>query len=128
MIEAAFRQICQEAVEAQAHYVVLMQKIPFYGGPEEGGWWGNDYRVVAYQSCSTAEEAELIRVRVLKLAEELTQQERVSHGEYCLRQTEWLDARGLEDDYLREDDGPTEFYVSVTDTIPRDECESRHWE
>ena len=38
----AFHQICKEAKPAKSHHVSLYANEPFYGGPEEGGWWGSD--------------------------------------------------------------------------------------
>lgn len=48
-LAAAFDAVlAAEAKEPEEWYVVLMERVPFYGGPEEGGWWGSDSVVVKY--------------------------------------------------------------------------------
>ena len=42
MINEAFFNICREAKPAKSSYVSLYVNVPYYGGPEEGGWWGSD--------------------------------------------------------------------------------------
>lgn len=49
-------------------YVSLYAKTPFYGGPEEGGWWGHDVVLVSHQSVSSAEEAEAVKARLKYIA------------------------------------------------------------
>lgn len=67
-IEDAFRHICKDAKPATGAYVCLMESVPYYGGPEEGGWWGRDRVVVAYQWFETEEGAEAAREAVVALA------------------------------------------------------------
>lgn len=117
----AFYAVCKEAktvTAANIWYVCLMESIPYYGGPEEGGWYGRDNVVVAYQECLSEHQAQTLADEVHKLALELTENERRSYGERCLFETEWLEARGLDDSYLPEPDGPSEFSVCVFNEFP----------
>ena len=125
----AFFTVCNEAKPAQGHYVSLYVDVPFYGGPEEGGWWGHDCSLVAYQWCSTEEEVEAKREAVEKLAKEKSEQAKREFGEHCLRQTEWLEARGLDDSFLPEVDGEERYYVVIEDTPGSQESQGcRHYE
>jgi hypothetical protein len=127
-IQEAFNKVCTEAKQAETWYVVLMTSAPFYIGPEEGGTWGRDTIVEAYQAFQTEEGAEAAAEAVRKLAEEMTAEERTAYGKQCLAEMEWLDARGLDADYLRESDGPEEYYVMVTQGLPENSYGCRHYE
>jgi hypothetical protein len=126
-IAKAFHKVCSEVKEAVGHYVVLMETAPYYGGPEEGGWCGEDKVVVAYQKYATKEAADNAAKAVEKMAEELNQEAKKTYGKQCLLETEWLEARGLEDSYLKEPDGETVYSVYVTDTLPENKYGSRHY-
>ena len=94
-------------------YVTLYATVPFYGGPEEGGGGGSDTSVEAtawYPSRSQAERA-LNAVRAA--AETRSAEAKNRFGEQCLRQWEWLEARGLEDDFLPEVDGEDGYYAAI---------------
>lgn len=41
-----------------------------YGGPEEGGWWYNNYHLKAYRICRTEEEATKTRKEMQKCVDE----------------------------------------------------------
>lgn len=127
-LREAFEKVCSEAKQAEGHYVVLVEIVPYYGGPEEGGWWGRDTEVIAYQWYPTEEQAEAAAVEVRKFAKELEANARREHGDQCLREMAWLDARGLDADYLPEPDGPSEYSVQVSDTLPEPTRGSRHYE
>ena len=116
MIEETFFEICRDAAPAKGAYVSLYLSIPFYGGPEEGGWWGQDTVLVAYQSFPTKEQAEKALEKVRSLAEERNKEEIKSYGNHCLRQSEWLDARGLDDDFLPEPDGERKYWSIMEDS------------
>ena len=128
-LQAAFDHVCSSAVKAEGFFVTLYENCPYYGGPEEGGWWGSDTRLVASQHFSLEEDADKAKEAVEKMAEDLTKQSRREHGQACLDSMEWLEARGLDADYLPEPDGESKFWVTVEKT--RGECEStgsRHYE
>jgi hypothetical protein len=113
---------------ASTHYVTLMERVPFYGGPEEGGWWGEDHRIVAYQAFSTEEAAQAAFNGVQTLAAELSAEARTEFGKRCLRESAWLEARGLDDNFLPEPDGDSEFYVLMSEGLPEESHGSRHYE
>lgn len=118
-LQAAFEAVCKNAAEAgSGKYVCLTESIPYYGGPEEGGWWGRDRVCQAWQYFEDPAAAEAAKMAVEKLAEELTAESRKEFGESCLRQMDWLEVRGLEANYLPEVDGESEFSVCVCDEIP----------
>lgn len=127
-IRQAFDAVCKEAKEAKGFYVTLMMKEEYKGGDEEGGWWDHNHLVVKYQYCATEEEAEALKKKVEELAEELNNQERLSYGQHCLDTMEWLDARGLDADFLPDPDGPDEYYVMVTAGIPTESYGATHYE
>jgi|PlaIllAssembly_1097288.scaffolds.fasta_scaffold00432_13 hypothetical protein len=127
-IEAAFRRVCEQAKPAAGFFVALMERAPFYGGPEEGGWWGEDHILHAYQHYDTEEAARAATEQVTKLAQQLSEEARAAYGERCLRETEWLDARGLDDNFLPEPDGESEYYVLMSEGLPEESRGSRHWE
>ena len=111
-IQEAFFDVCRDAKPAESHYVSLYASVPYYGGPEEGGWWGSDTVLIAYECFDTEEAADAAEAKVKELAEQLSQQSKREFGEQCLREMEWLDARGLDADYLPEPDGETNYYVA----------------
>jgi glycogen debranching enzyme len=117
-LQAAFDAVCEEAKPAEGHYVCLMESVPYYGGPEEGGWWGRDTNIVAYQYFATAEQAEAAKEAVEKMAQKMSNESKREFGKQCLREMEWLDTRGLDADYLPEPDGESEFYVIATTELP----------
>jgi len=125
----AFHMTCKDAMLAKSNYVSLYEVVPFYGGPEEGGWWGRDTVLVAYKKCACAEEASAIRREVEKLAKELSEVSRRAYGDHCLLQMEWLEARGLDADYLPEPDGESFFFVAEEE-VPGEQSDtgSRYYE
>lgn len=90
---------------------------PFYGGPEEGGWWGSDTEVIAYRAYISEEIACNVAEAVRQLATELEAEAQKEYGQQCTRELDWLEARGLDADWLPEPDGPTKYYVLVTNSI-----------
>ena len=128
-VELAFEQVLADAAKPTGcYYVVLWQYGSYYGGPEEGGWWGTDTIPLKYATFSTEEAAENAKAKILVLATEMSQDARRRHGEYCLQQSAWLEERGLDDDFLRQPDGADEYHVSVHETLPEASHGSRHYE
>jgi hypothetical protein len=127
-LQAAFDEVCRNAKVAEGWYVSLMCSESYYGGPEEGGWWGTNRHVVAYQYFSTEEAANAACEEVKKLARKLEEDSRKSYGQQCLAEMEWLDNHDLEADYLSEPDGPESYYVSVTQEIPGESRGQTHYE
>jgi hypothetical protein len=116
MINEAFFNICREAKPAKSSYVSLYVNVPYYGGPEEGGWWGSDNVLVAYHQCGNDVEAEHVKAKVEELAKEMSDDAKRSFGRACIAQCEWLEARGLDSDSLPEVDGEESYFVVVEDT------------
>jgi len=127
-IKTAFDAICKDAKIPRSHYVALIESCPFYGGPEEGGWWGSDEVVRAYKQFSSSDEANRARDSLLNLADELEKESLQEFGDQCLKELDWLEARGLEPDWLREPDGESHFCVIVKDSIPENNYGCRHYE
>jgi hypothetical protein len=127
-INEAFNQVCKTAQKAEGSFVTLMESIPFYGGPEEGGWWGHDEHIIAYQHFTTLEQAESAKAQVELLAVEMNKQSKREYGDKCLRDIEWLEARGLDADFLPEVDGESKFFIIVSEGLPEETRGSRHYE
>ena len=127
-IEAAFDSVCPEAKEPECWYVCLESSYQRYGGPEEGGWYQTMSEVKKYQAFMSRELADKAAERIRVLAKELTDHSRRSYGENCGLQMEWLEARGLDADYLPEDDGPEEYSVSVYSELPVYDNTPAHYE
>ena len=128
-LQAAFEALCKEAKGPEIWYVVLTESNQAYGGPEEGGWWYTRSETVAFQEFATEELAQAACDKVRELAEELQADARRQHGESMLASMEWLEARGLEADYLPEPDGAEEYHVSVCQSLPEPQGRTRpHYE
>jgi len=113
----AFLIKCKEAKPARGAYVSLYVDNPFYGGPEEGGWWGHDYTVVAYHQVATEEEAEALKAKIEELAAKLNEEAKDSFGKQCQAEIDWCEARGI-DDYntvFGEVDGKASYFVMTED-------------
>jgi len=112
-ISDAFHQVCNEAKVAGNFYVSLYSSQPYYGGPEEGGWWGSDTVLEAYQRFDSEEAAEAAREQVEALAAKMNREAKQRFGEQCLREMEWCDNRGVDYDYLPEPDGEESYFVTI---------------
>jgi len=110
---------------SRTYYVTLWRAVSWYGGPEEGGWWGRDNIPEQTARFNTREDAETALRAVEGLAERMEQEAQNAHGDQCLRELEWLDERGLEADFLPEPDGPEEFFVTLSEDPPRAEYGER---
>lgn len=115
-ITEAFFAACPDAQKGNAEYVSLYRETPYYGGPEEGGWWGSDNELVAYHRVATEDEATALKASIEQLASKLNAEAKDDWGRACLRECEWLDARGLDHDFLRETDGETSYWVATEQT------------
>jgi hypothetical protein len=123
MISQAFADICKEAQVANRVCLSLYRSDSWYGGPEEGGWWGRTTALVAHQEFPSVEAAEAAKVRVNELAEQLTKDSKKSHGDLCQRQIDWCEARGIDDP-----DTVFTFFVTVESELGSSEHSSdRHY-
>ncbi len=115
-IKEAFFTACGKAQPARQQIVSLYVDVPYYGGPEEGGWWGSDTNLIAFQIVATEAEAVAVKAEVESLAADLCKRSKRSFGEQCVRECEWLDARGLDADFLPEVDGESRYWVATEET------------
>jgi len=122
-VEEAFDRIADKAIEGEYWYVCLYQSYSYYGGPEEGGWWGHDNELIRYQKYPTKEAAERAKLRIDKLSKVATKQACSDWGKQCLEELESAYARGLEAEDLPETNGPDEFFVTLERSPGK--CESR---
>jgi hypothetical protein len=127
-LQQAFETVCKHAKPATGWFVSLMEETTYYGGPEEGGWWGHDHCLVAYQHFSTEEAARAAADAVQRLAHDLGAESQRDFGGQCLREMEWCEARGLDADFLPEPDGPSRFLVIVSEGLPAEHCGPRQYE
>lgn len=128
-MKQAFFEICREAKPATAHYVSLYRREPYYGGPEEGGWWGSDYALVAYERFDSDEAASAAAEAVVELAERMSAEAKDAFNRQCAAECEWLEARGLDADFLPEVNGEVSYHVHVEDRPGSLAYEgSRHYE
>jgi hypothetical protein len=115
--EQAFFETCDQAEEAQDRFVSLYRNSRFYGGPEEGGWWGNDITLVATQRFPTEAQAEAAKARLEILRDKLNRGAQADHGDVCLDQLDACDWDGEEAQArYGEVDGPEEYYVAIEET------------
>ncbi len=127
-IQAAFNARIHDATPVGRWFVCLMETVPYYGGPEEGGWWGSDSQCLAFREYPTEAEAEIAKAAVLDLACELQEDSRREFGEQCAREMAWLEARGLDANFLPEVDGESSYYVYVGNEVPEASQGCRHYE
>ena len=110
-IEAAWRETCADAEKAQGCFLSLYEERPFYGGPEEGGWWGSDLVLLESKWFPTEEEASTVKEKLLERAKELDKAARDQYHRNCASECDWLEERGLDADFLPEPDGPSTYKV-----------------
>lgn len=109
----AFFQVCTEAERAEGVFVTLYCDDRFYGGPEEGGWYGTDTRLIASTRVHFRALAERMKTQVTELAEKLTRDAEDARNRQCAAECEWLEARGLDDDFLPQPHGGERYWVAV---------------
>lgn len=116
-IEEAFRQVCAQAEPAEDVFVSLYRLDRFYGGPEEGGWYGTDATLLASQQVFSRRAAERMKDQVTELAEKLTRDAEDARNRRLAAECEFLEERGVDDydnnAYLSPPDGGSRFWVVV---------------
>lgn len=128
-IHEAFMKLVEQPIQCNRFYVVLWRRSQFYGGPEEGGWWGMDHIPEAYTRVDSREEAEALATRIEEMAKQLSRQAIMEHGRGCIAQLEWCEARGIEDSnsVFGEVGSPDEYYVQIGEELPRARIADRQW-
>ena len=120
----AFRAICETAEESAIRYVSLYVNVPFYGGPEEGGWWGTDTELIATYQCQTESEAGQIYERIESYVADLNKEAEREHNKHCLHQWQDEERRGYDsNDLYGEVDGAEQYWVTVEEQSGS--CKSR---
>lgn len=114
-LQEAFEEALKDAVPVKDWYCTLYCKWQWYGGAEEGGWWGTTVQSEAFQRFDSQKEAEAALEAVKALAIEKTQESKRMHGEMCLKQLEYCEIRGLDDanSVFGEVDGESCYFVRV---------------
>ncbi len=115
-LSEAFRAVCTEAEPADPHYVSLYVENRCYGGPEDGGWYYDRCTLESSQWYPTRELAEAAMAEIEKKAKELTRDASIQYGRAMQEQVDWCEARGLDADYLTENDGADEYVVRIEKT------------
>ena len=115
-LEEAFFTVCANAQQVKGNYVSLYINEPFYGGAEEGGWWGSDTFLCASEWCATQEEAEAKLEAVKQLAKQLNKEAKDAFNQQCRDELDAADARGVDYDTLREVDGEMTYWVCSEET------------
>lgn len=128
-IGESFKRVCKETKQRESFYLSLYVRDPFYGGPEEGGWRGEDVVLEATQEFPTQEAVDNASCDAEKLAVELSRQARKQFGERCAEEMDWLEERGLDADFLPEPDGEKKYFMVVESTPGSHESQGcRHYE
>lgn len=112
-LREAFMQACDDVREAGKFYLSLYVRVPYYGGPEEGGWWGEDIRLVAYNEYLSLEQAQEVEKAIQEMVDDENRCAKKQFSQMCSDQMDWLDARGLESDFLPEVSGEEQYFLSV---------------
>ena len=128
-IQEAFMKLVERPISCGKWYVVLWKEMQFYGGPEEGGWWGWDSVPESYVVVNTREEAIALAKRIVGLAAELSREAIMEHGRVCIAQLEHCEARGIEDSnsVFGEVGGPDRYKVRISNKLPRARYGDRQW-
>ena len=122
---AAFYKICTAADKSDRCYVSLYASTQEYGGPEEGGWYWTRRVLVATQQFADKMTAENAVARIQVYAKNLTKDSERSHNRAMSESCDWLEARGLDADFLPEPDGPETYEVRLETTPGEDENTER---
>lgn len=125
----AFEFVCINAIRHEGVFVSIYLRSPFYGGPEEGGWWGEDVTLEAYQRFDFMPDAVLAIEAMREAVENETNDAKKAFNDQCSKECAWLERRGLDDSALPEVDGADSYFIRIETT--RGSFEStgaRHYE
>ena len=109
----AFEFVCNNATNHEGVFVSLYCRTPFYGGPEEGGWWGHDVVLEQYQRFDFMPDAVLAIKAMGQAVINANGQAKLEYSEQCRRESDWLEKRGLDDDALPEVNGPDAYFIRL---------------
>jgi hypothetical protein len=115
-LRAAFEAVCVNAVKREGVFVSIYHRVPFYGGPEEGGWWSADVVLEEYQSFDFIDDAKAALNQITLYVGAENNASKLEYSKRCRRECDWLEARGLDDDALPEVSGPDSYFVQIETT------------
>lgn len=129
-LRKAFKQALSESKHQtpEVYYLTLWSVESYYGGPEEGGWWGKDYTPLEYAVFTNEDEAFAAKEKIEELSKQLHRQARTDYLNFQKQQMEFCESRGLDSDFFAESDGPGEYRVTVSNEEPRESFGPRHYE
>jgi hypothetical protein len=128
-ISDAFDAALSDVKSPTTWYVCLMLREQYYGGPEEGGWYGYDTTLVRFAQFPSEEAAWDGAEKVKRLAACESSRAHEEFNRMCLRSCDEAEARNEDVDRLPEVGGPDSYRVIVTNQLPaRFEAGSRCYE
>lgn len=120
-IKESFEKIMMQIVRnPETWFVCLMEYRPFYGGPEEGGWWGEDVELISYAPFRNEELAIDAAKQVWELAARLTRESKTQFNEMCARSLDDAEARGIDPSSLPEVADGSRYAIIVTRELPQE--------
>lgn len=121
VLRDAYHRVIENAESAGRKYVSLYVRAEYYGGPEEGGWWGHDSILESYVEVSNMDMAERIYNDVYAEVERMNAERKADHNAALSRQCDeaWNRGEDLDDVGYA---GPDEYFV-VIESVPG-ECAS----
>jgi hypothetical protein len=130
-IREAFEEALRDATLVQDWHCTLYLTERWYGGAEEGGWWGSTVSAVAHVTYKTEAEAEAALAAVKQLAIAKTKEAKQIHGDVCLQQLDYCEQRGIDDanSVFGEVDGEDSYSVRIENELGASEYSmSRYYE
>ena len=110
-------------------YLSLYTTQSGYGGPEEGGWEWTDHILVGYAPFANERLAEMAQASLEKTIEDENEQVRQAKDRQCAQECDWLEERGLDDDFLNPPTSPDQYYLVIESKPGENESQGcRHYE
>ena len=110
MIET-FTELFENVRIPEKWYVSVYQRVPFYGGPEEGGWWGEDVILEGYLNVPNEDIGKEVLGQLEERVKAKNDEARRAYGDKCLREMEMEERLG--EGVLGEVDGETSYFAVV---------------
>lgn len=121
-----FHAVCENAQQSEGKYLCLMARVPYYGGPEEGGWWGEDHIVESYQFCENQVILDKILTEINELVRKENEETKTAYNRFCSDEWERDDSDGP--DSLAVLNGPSELFIEIQDNVPQSRYGNRYYE
>jgi hypothetical protein len=117
-ISDAFDAALSDVKSPTTWYVCLVLREQYYGGPEEGGWYGYDTTLVRFAQFPSEEAARDGAEKVKRLAACESSRANEDFNRMCLRSCDEAEARNEDIDRLPEVGGPDSYRVLMTYRLP----------